>query len=64
MYIGFVLTLAKSILSVQHPEYMSAPLRVSLALVAASKVSNVLNRTYNIKVKDHHIFMYLENIII
>lgn len=38
---AFVLTLAKSILSVQHPEYISAPFKLSRALVAASSVSNV-----------------------
>lgn len=44
-------TLAKSIFSVQHPEYMSAPFKVSLALTAASTLSNVL------KVKEHRKLM-------
>lgn len=34
-------TLAQSIFSVQHPEYISAPLRLSRALVADSILSNV-----------------------
>lgn len=38
----FILTLAKSILSVQHPEYISAPLRLSRARAADSNESNVL----------------------
>lgn len=37
-----VLTFAKSIFSVQQPEYMSAPCSVSFALVADSTESNVI----------------------
>lgn len=40
-----VLTFAKSIFSVQQPEYMSAPCSVSFALVADSTVSNVMIKT-------------------
>lgn len=39
-----VLTFAKSIFSVQQPEYMSAPCSVSFALVADSTESNVIIR--------------------
>lgn len=41
------LTFAKSIFSVQQPEYMSAPCSVSFALVADSTESNVIIRKIN-----------------
>jgi len=43
--IADVLTFAKSIFSVQQPEYMSAPCNVSFALVADSTESNVMTKT-------------------
>lgn len=37
----YLLTFAKSIFNVQHPEYMSAPFNVSFARTADSILSNV-----------------------